>query len=661
MSEIGERGSTPTRAARFQANVRDATIFTAVTAGWVSYDLCLLATSGEPHLVLDLLPSYLALLLAAAGVGLLCSISRPIFWALFTVIAVAAIAPKFHAPDVAWNLICLPRTLVLLLVGFLVARSLARRSRPAFWPGVGLGAIAAAVFATYLGPFTSLSACALVGALVLLGTAALRRPFVRRMTTTVSLLICVGLVAALARQNAQLRRPNQSYVATDARAAARPNLILIVLDTVSAHHLAPYGYSRVTTPSLDAFVRENAVQYTRTRSVSSWTLPSHASIFTGLYPSEHGATHPRLGANQGAPAASHDSSALTPAHPLRNDVTTLAERLSAVGYRTGAVVANAAYLAHEFGVDRGFEHYDDREGAQFRTFLLVQLAGFYMDVGKKKTRRAAVITDLGFDWIDASEEDRPFFLFMNYMDAHDPYIPQIPFNNAFGREQPSDPLNYSLPIRSLLYDRELRYLDAHVIRFIRGLEARALLADTVLVITSDHGEAFGEHGFWTHNATLYEELIRVPLYVKPAGPPRPGTSHRLLTSPDLYGLILSELGFPVKPTKDRSPMVAEWYQSEAVSEMKRYAPVPVDRDLLAWFDDGLKWIVSSNGDVEAYDLRVDPGELHPIGLDANRVERARARARAWWKDHPPVATAEHAASPPDPAVMERLRNLGYVR
>ena len=371
---------------------------------------------------------------------------------------------------------------------------------------------------------------------------------------------------------------------------------------------------------------------------------------------------PRPGDKQ-APEIPSDLSAKWPSQPLRGDVTTLAEELSAQGYQTGAIVANAAYLAHEFGVDRGFEHYDDRDGASLPSLLLLQLAGFQAYL-RKQTRSAETINSLALDWLDARAPGRPFFLFLNYMDAHAPYIPPPPYDRAFGNRQPRDPLNPKPPIRSLLYDRLLRYLDAQVTLFLQALENRSLLSDTVLIIAADHGEAFGEHGYWQHDRALYEELIRVPLYVKPAGPARPGTSDRPITGPDLYGLILEQLGLPVPPRHDDASMIAEWYQSEGITEAEKrrqFATGPVDRDLLAWFDGGLKWIVSSKGDVEAYDLSADPGELHAIELSADRVEQARAHAQAWWKAHPPVVTAEHAGSAPDPAVMERLRNLGYVR
>ena len=402
------------------------------------------------------------------------------------------------------------------------------------------------------------------------------------------------------------------------------------------------------------------------RSVSSWTLPSHASIFTGLYPSEHGADHPRPSGHDGSkpfddtPAARLD---IEPAEPLRSDVTTLAQRLAANGYQTGAVVANCGYLSHEFGIDRGFEHYDDREA--FSSLLLPQLAGFQQGFRKGSSRRAETITDLAIEWIEASERRRPFFLFLNYMDAHAPYEPPSPYDRALDQQQPGDSSNGKRGFNPLLYDAELRYLDAHLTRFLRALEARSLLNDTVLVITGDHGEAFGEHGFWRHDKALYEELIRVPLYVKPVGPPQPGVSDRALTGPDLYRLMLAEVGLPDAPANGDSSIVAEWYQSDertAAALVKRgEATVPFNRDLVVWFDAGLKWIVSSKGDVEAYDLNADPGERHPLSLSTERIEQARARARAWWDAHPPVAR-DHRRSPgPDPAVLERLRNLGYVQ
>jgi arylsulfatase A-like enzyme len=640
---------------------RDIGVAIAVVAGWAAYDLSLLATSGHAYLVFQLLPAYAAALLLAALAGVLFASDFRIFWIVFALTTTAAVVPKVYPPDIPWHLICLPRSLFLLLVAFMLTRRISHQAHAVFCPGGALGAMAAVAFAGITGTYTAFSSVASILAFVLLATCWLERIY-RRVATTGALVIAAFLVAIFAHRNAAPPRPDRDI------AALQPvdkgaNLVLVVLDTVSALHLAPYGYERVTTPGLDAFVRKYAIQYTQARSVSSWTLPSHASIFTGLYPSVHGADHPRHVGESGRNPG--DLLDLWPAEPLRSDVTTLAERLAAAGYETGAIVANSGYLNHAFGIDRGFEHYDDREA--FSLLLLPQLAGFGLDFRKGTSRTAERITDLGIQWIDARERRRPFFLFLNYMDAHAPYAPPSPYDRHFEDEQSATATQDKRKIDSLQYDRELRYLDAQVSRFLAAIEARSLLDGTVLVVTSDHGEAFGEHGFWRHDQALYGELIRVPLYVKPAGPSRPGLSDRRITGPALYRLILAELGLPaaVPDGEDDSAMIAELYQPDKkTADMvakKDNAPVPLDRDLVTWFDRGLKWIVSSKGEVEVYDLESDPGELRPLQFSTEQAESARARARAWWKAHPPLAPDQRTSTRLDPAVVERLRALGYVK
>ena len=210
--------------------------------------------------------------------------------------------------------------------------------------------------------------------------------------------------------------------------ADAPNLLLIVLDTVRADHLAPYGYHRVTTPRIDAFANERATRYTRARSAGTYTLPSHASLFTGLYPSVHGADHPRAEGQSGVSRWT-----LRPALGLRPDVPTLAEVLHEHGWRTAAIVANNVFLHHSFGLDRGFERYDDRDTAWTNEYLaLAQYAGFALRTGHLLYRDGDEITAEALRWIDG-EGARPFFLMLNYMDAHAPYMPRATPRMLLGR------------------------------------------------------------------------------------------------------------------------------------------------------------------------------------------------------------------------------------
>jgi arylsulfatase A-like enzyme len=494
----------------------------------------------------------------------------------------------------------------------------------------------------------------LVPAVLGLAIARPPRSGARRLATAIVAAIPLVIVLVVAHERTRLLRADQPALSVTA-VPERPNLVMIVLDTVRADHLAPYGYARVTTPGLDAFVRRCATVYTEAYSASSWTLPSHASLFTGLYPGEHGAHHPRA-RTPGNAAPSYT----TFAQPLRRDVPTLAGRLTGEGYETAAVVANAGYLRHELGVDRGFAHYDDRWGANLNSVLLLQLAGFQAQLGHFVHRSAESITDLALDWLVAHSAKRPFFLFLNYMEPHFPYLPPPPGDKAFDKPQPLNPYAPHRSLHSLLYDRELLFLDEHLSRLLAGLEALGFLSNTVVIITSDHGEGFGEHGLWQHDRVLYDEVLKVPLYVKGAGPCRSATVQARTTGLDVYHLALVKLGIDAENTRrDAFEVIAEWQGSDQLAGQFNNSPFDVDRDLLAWMEGHVKWIVSSKGTVEAYDLDSDPRELHNLAVDRDQIERAQGQAARWWTAHPPIVTAHHPQEL-DAETRERMRTLGYV-
>jgi len=421
-----------------------------------------------------------------------------------------------------------------------------------------------------------------------------------------------------------------------------PNLLLVVLDTVRADHLAPYGYERVTTPVLDAFVREEATLYTQARSTSSWTLPSHASLFTGLLPAVHGATHPRGTSEDGNTV----NAARVPAQRLRPDVTTLAEILRDAGYRTGAVLGNGAFLDHRFGLDRGYEHYDARPGGVVGDYrALAQWLGLRPQAGQLPYRDAGTITDLALDWLERAPAEPPFFLTLNYMDAHTPYFPPAHTAGRLGAPVPRESIE--------LYDRELLWIDSQLARVLGALRERDVFDDTVIVITADHGEALGDHGLAGHNWHLYEELVRVPLYFKPAGGRATEREDERVQGTDVFGMALRAVGLE-PPPRPEAELTAEWYVMLGV-------PTPVSigtaRDVVSWFEGGRKLIVTSLGEVEAFDLERDPEELAPLALDEAERAAAVRRARDWWKRHPPPDEPGVELSEED---LERLRELGYA-
>lgn len=269
------------------------------------------------------------------------------------------------------------------------------------------------------------------------------------------------------------------------------NVILIGVDTLRPDHLGCYGYPRNTSPNIDELAGEG-VLCENVVSQCPWTTPSFGTVFTSLYPTQHG-------------AGSLEEC-------LRSESTTLAEILQAKGYATCALVSNPA-LSPQFGLDRGFEIYDIDYHSEGRT--------------------ADEVTGLVLNWLDGNS-GRPFFIFAHYFDPHLSYAPPAPFDtlfdpdyggtlgNSFGKGVfPNIKANNYEALRSLtpadwnhlisLYDGEIAYMDRSLGVLFRGLKDRKLWASTLIVFLSDHGEEFWEHGGFGHGHTLFNELIRVPL------------------------------------------------------------------------------------------------------------------------------------------------------
>ena len=220
-----------------------------------------------------------------------------------------------------------------------------------------------------------------------------------------------------------------------------------------------------------------------------------------------------------------------------------------------------------------------------------------------------------------------------------------------------DPLHPTEDEARQAYDRELAFLDAELARLFEGLERRGLLQFSVLVVTSDHGEALGEHGFQKHGWTLYDAVVRVPLFVQPVDPERAGTvRHEPIGGAQVHDLVVAELGLAKPPAVRADAIASEWFRVPGSKEVPALAGHDVERDLVSWVEPPLKLIVSSRGEVEAYDLEADPGELRPVELDPETVERAVERARRWWAEHPPAPPS--GAAPSGDAA--RLRALGYA-
>ncbi len=289
-----------------------------------------------------------------------------------------------------------------------------------------------------------------------------------------------------------------------------PNILVIVVDALRADHLSGYGYHRDTSPFIDSLAKEG-VHFERAISASSWTQPSHASMLTGRYTYEHQAE----------------------TKPLDRTYPTIGEVMQANGYRTGAFSGNTLFFTRRQGFGRGFLHFEDSDQSIEDDFINSSLFGFLFDYyGLRKVlkyekvpgrRYADDITRSILKWVDRDTQ-HPFFVFVNYFDTHDPYLPPEPYRNRYTQTpNPGGLINtnldrYSPPLtpdqlqsEMDAYDGAVAYVDDHIKILLDELRTRGMLENTIVVFTSDHGESFGEHGLLRHSGSLYIEQIHVPL------------------------------------------------------------------------------------------------------------------------------------------------------
>lgn len=456
-----------------------------------------------------------------------------------------------------------------------------------------------------------------------------------------------------------VERSNEFHGASTTTGRQRlPNVILISLDTVRADHTSVYGYSRNTTPALAAFAR-SATTFRNAIASSNYTLPSHTSMFTGLYAGVHGNYEPDTG------------------ETLSPRDTTLAEALFQRGYATMSVVSNAPFLGHGFGLDRGFEYLDARYEDDVRYSprdALLQL-GLGMPIVQR--RRADEIEAESSALIRrAAQKRRPFFLFVNFMDAHAPYPAPRKWATAFpGRRSDADterlvgdsmaemlrgkPPNLAPAIRDHLisqYDGAIAFVDQNVGSLIATLKETGIWDDTIVIITSDHGEAFGDKGFIGHGYSLYQDAIRIPLVIK--------FPHQAAASARDEPVALTDLFATILEATATTP-------SHPHFGLSLSGPLPPSRVV---FSEGFTTVKDRNGVLRAavtsrYKLIEEPGTAHFFDLVDDPDEHNDLAAHA-----PSVSRQLHegiaglAALQPhnqagrkiDPETERRLRALGYI-
>jgi arylsulfatase A-like enzyme len=503
--------------------------------------------------------------------------------------------------------------------------------------------------------------------LLALGLGARLVPLIARHRATlrrvavVSFLAAVAIVAGLgatlwvgdrirqARENARALPPPGS-----------PNILLIVMDTVAAGHLGLHGYGRSTSTTL-AELAQRGIRFDSARSASSWTLPSHATMFTGRW--------------------LHELSVgwFT---PLDRTYPTVAEYLGDRGYATAGFVANTSYCARDSGLARGFTHYEDHilpELTALKMAVLVNriMQGFQAFVANTENwlesagllphlqrlwqaldtnrKGAAVVNRELLDWLShRPQQARPFFAFLNYFDAHYPYMLVPGRIHRFGIEPTEsyqrlliqhwwelDKMTVSaqgVAFAADAYDDCVADLDEQLGKLIDELDRRGVLKQTWVIVTSDHGESFGEHaGIFCHGKRLYETEVRVPLIVVPPGGREPRlTVKEAVSLRDMAATIVNLAGlqsdapFPGVSLSRfwnqpaRVPRVEPPSASPSLAEVSPNDPfhrdfwgVPARRPPVGAIKDGEWSYISQEGDVheELFHLREDSKEMINVASD----------------------------------------------
>ncbi len=420
----------------------------------------------------------------------------------------------------------------------------------------------------------------------------------------------------------------------------QPNVLLIVVDTLRPDRLGSYGHNRNTSPAMDGLA-ENAIRFERAYSTAPWTMPSVASMMTGLYPSTHGLTKTF--------------------RPLRKELPTLTEILKGNGYRTSGVVSHSL-LSRQFNFDQGFESFSMQQGGH--DFLT--------------TSRVTNDAVAELQKFSSEGTEKPFFLFAHYFDPHYSWLPHPDYGFAapsVGRLEGGEDIGalmgmrhelseYEISFLRDLYDGEVRHTDQGIQRLLTVLAELGFEEDTLIILAGDHGEEFMEHGWLGHTASLYETLIHVPLIIKPPrydGPPRIIQGPVSLVSLTPTVLDLLDLNTELYEFQGRS-LRPEIETGKGIENELIFAEVNYEQHSFmlarknAVIAYPFKLIVDGRGgETELYDISTDPGEEQNLISEQPEIAAKLEEALYQFSEHP---------GEPDSVLSEELRNslraLGYV-
>ncbi|MBW2726178.1 MAG: sulfatase [Deltaproteobacteria bacterium] len=432
------------------------------------------------------------------------------------------------------------------------------------------------------------------------------------------------------------------------------NVILISCDTLRADRLGMYGYEREVSPNLDAFARQSVV-FERAYATAPHTNPALSSLLTSRMPDELGVS----GGNR----------TLMP-----SSVSSLPEILAEAGIQSAAIVSNWALRRPDpklgdVGIAQGFEHFDDTMGSS---------AG--LREGHFE-RIADATTDAAISWLEQNRNDTDrFFLWVHYQDPHGPYTPPERFRGLFTSEGPGGLLPQlgqtqqgyrQIPHYQIQngerrpdfyrnrYDEEIRFFDDEVGRLLAWLESHGVYEDSLVVFTADHGESLGEHQYWfTHEANLYDEEVRVPLVIRyPKGLPSP-SGENLVGHLDFLPSVLDALGLPEVPARGIS-LIARSLPSGRILPHSLHRPDSPQR----WFaltDERYRLVIPRSGP-QLYDLREDPAEQRDLAEEnPQRIKAMIDRYGDFMAVLPTAPAVEEIVAPLDDESRRALEALGYL-
>ncbi len=470
---------------------------------------------------------------------------------------------------------------------------------------------------------------------------SLRRAIVRGLTG-----LCVALCAGCSKQ--------------------RPNIVVIVLDTARPDYLSVYGHPRRTTPYLEELAAQST-RFDRAYSTSSWTLPAHASLFSGTLPEQHGATQQ---------------------HPhVDEHVPLLAQRLAQGGYQT-AGFSNNPWVSERTGLSRGFEQFQDR-----------------WKRGQKSPDEQHPTIQAIDEWFGRRDVDRPFFLFVNLIEPHMPYVPPWSLAREFMPQQTTwaaaiarffpkgqpqavthrhyagkDPLSAEeWSELAELYEGDLLACDQLTRAIMRQVDRNTDPENTLVFVLSDHGENLGDHGHISHVFNVYDSNLRIALLARGRGFEPGRHEERLAQIVDIYPTVLHAAGLDVEASCRGRDLRDELSAQRAMSASLDFPTLsldtfpadlrasgvlkPFERELEAAIGPRYKLIHASDGSEQLFDLVEDPGELRPLALDrvpeptviGLRTALDAARAAR------PAARSATTTEAQDSETLEALRALGYTK